>query len=501
MAQSGSGRPVRQADEPAPSEGAPMKPAAPATSGRRAAPAQAARAPEKPDQAGERPARAAARPAPARRDPAPPAAPAGRPAAPQARTRPRPTGGAAASAAPAGGSALSGRNLYILAGGGVLAALVVVALIFHGKNKPSDSQSTAAPADKKTVAVPQAVEKAPPPPDVEPDDPQSKKPWLLNQYEKYVSANPEAFSEQLQRLMDAEKKFEKDDNWLNAIDKRLKALRQRREKKAEGLVEATGTAARKKAESGDYKGALAELDKFPDELSSTDAGMRVYRFRKEMSDKAMAQFNEADKRAEQSSQAGDYAAALKAYEPLASFGHPQIDKLVTARSAEIKDIQTRGKNPSEGKNVELTDQRQFFRADVYFALPGMVEAYDEAYHEGVMGPPESAKEKMDLAKYPRSAVLYYAKAMLLAREGAAEEARWCGKQAERVALPDNKAFRSRLLCLDSHLALFTGGDLQTSGDKAREALDLDGKNADAVFLLGIVHYYMAHFANYGSPKE
>lgn len=399
----------------------------------------------------------------------------------------------AAKAPPAGDKgAAPNRKPYMLIAAGILAAVLVAVVVVIATRKPAGDAMT---PDDKTVSdtpkvTPVAQEKKEN--DVEPTEPEARKKWLLDNYEQRTRATPDAFGDLLVRLDTIEGIFEKDNNWVVTIESRIRSLKQRAEKKAEEVAESLGGSAMKKADGGDYKGAMAELDKFPADLSRTEASSRIFYYRKKLSDKALAQYQSADARAQQLCDAANLAGALGAYDAVATFGLPQIDKLVAMRRAEIKDAATRGKNPSEGKTVDLSEQQAFFRADVYVSLPGMTPAFDTAYHEGALGSEENAKEKIDLAQYPRSAVFYYARALRLAREGSMEEARWNGTQASRLALP-NEAFRSRLLCLDGRLALFGGGNMQVALEKAQAALDLDPKNADALFLLGIVHTWTAEY--------
>ncbi|MCY3021865.1 MAG: trypsin-like peptidase domain-containing protein, partial [Planctomycetota bacterium] len=425
------------------------------------------------------------------------AAPA-EPARPKARAR-------EAELAPADdiASANRKRNIVIGAGAFVFAVSMFVILATRGGKPPASA--TTLPADAKPATPPTAAT-APKTEsttketkDVEPTDPQARRQWLLTQYEKYAAANPDAFGELLARLETMEKAYEKEDEWVATIEGHIRTLKQRAEKKAGDVAEALGAAAMKKADGGDYKGALAELDKFPSDLSRTAASVHVFYYRKKLSEKALAQYQGADARGQQLCDSGDFPGASRAYDAVAAFGHPQIDKLVAMRRAEVKDIAARGKNPSEGKTVDLAEQQSFFRADVYVSLPGMVVAFDAAYHEGVLGTRESAQAKIDLAQYPRSAVLYYAQATALARTGSTEEARWNAAQASRLAVP-NDAFRSRLLCVDSRLGLL-GADLNTAAKKAQEALQLDPKNAEALYLLGGVFAYLGEYYPPQHPEK
>jgi len=405
-----------------------------------------------------------------------------------------------------GGPRISRPVLITLVGASVLFVIVMVVVLTRGKPAESGTPSVAnagqpgakfaAPGAGSAANVASATQEKK---DIEPTEPQARKQWLLDQYERQTRATPNAFGELLERLDTMEKTYEKDNEWVDTIQGRIKSLKQRAEKKAEEVAEETGTAAMKKAEGGDYKGALAELDKFPSDLARTAASSRVFYFRKKLSDKAMALYEEADKRAASLSDGGDLTGAAKAYDSLASFGHPQLDKLIPMRRAEIKDIAARGKNPSEGKTVDLSEQQAFFRADVYLSLPGMAVAYDAAYHEGALGARETAQQKIDLAQYPRSAVFYYAQALMLAKVGAAGDARWCAAQAARLALR-NDAFRSRLLCVDARLAL-ASFDLQAAANKASEALQLDPKNADGVFVLGTVFSVLTQYSLPQAPER
>jgi S1-C subfamily serine protease len=396
------------------------------------------------------------------------------------------------------------RKRMLLIGGGAVAAVVLIVVVVLATRKPpaatdqasADTQKPAAAAATETAKTPPAEPKR----DVEPAEPGARKTWLLAKYDREAEGMPYAFGELLERLDTLEKIDEKDNAWVAACQQRIRQLKQRAEKRAEEVAETAGTSAMKKADAGDYKGALAELDKFPADLSRTIASGRVFYFRKKLSEKAMELYQAAEKRAQQLAAGGDCAGAEKAFDAVTAFGHPRIDKLVAMQRAELKDFAARGKNPSEGKTLDLSEQQAFFRADIYACLPNMTAAFDAAYHESALGAREAAEEKIDLAQYPRSAVFYYCRAMILARVGAMEDARWCAAQAARLAQP-NDAFRSRLLCLDSRFALFGGGVLETGIGKAQEALKIDPKNADGVFLMGIANMYLAEHVAPNHPQR
>lgn len=421
---------------------------------------------------------------------------------------PRPTGTARqksradpAKARPAGDNgAAPTRNPYLLIAAGILAAVLVTAAVVIATRKPAGEAKM---PDAKTVSdtpkvTPVAQEKKEN--DVEPTEPEARKKWLLDNYEQRSRATPEAFGDLLERLDTIEKIFEKDDNWVVTIESRIRSLKQRAEKKAGEVAESIGSAAMKKADGGDYKSAMAELDKFPSDLSRTEASTRIFYFRSKLSEKAMTQYQAADAKAQQLCDKGDFAGASSAYDGVAGLGLAQVDKLVAIRRAEFKDIAARGKNPSEGKSVELNDQQAFFRGDVYVGLPGMAVLFDGAYHEAVLGVEEEAKTKIDLVQYPRSAVLYLARGVLLARGGAMGEAKWHAEQAARLALP-NDAFRSRLLSLEARNALFAGGNIEAAMDKTKEALDLDPRNADALLLRGAAFSFMAEYRSGGGSRK
>lgn len=393
-------------------------------------------------------------------------------------------------------AAAPNRNFII---GAVALGLLVVVLTVTWVITSRRDKAKAPPADVAPIAenkTPEAKTTAPEKSDtgtkvsdIEPLDPAKRKPWLLAQHEKYEKANPDAFGELLQRLDKLEKAYEKDDEWVATIEGKIRSLKQRVEKKADEMAESLGASAMKKADGGDFKSALAELSKFPDDLARTGASNRVLFFKRKLQDKAQEQFKVVDQKAAKLAEANDLNGALKAFDGVASFGYPQLDRQVDMRRAEIKDISTRGANPSAGKLPALTGQQAFLGADIYAGLPGMIEIYSEAVRDAAIGNPEGAKSKLNFPQYPRSAAFYYVQALVSSRTGAAEDAQFAVAQAGRLALP-NDAFKSRLICVEARMSMGSF-DLRAAESKAKEALNLDSNNADAHFVIANVNFGFA----------
>jgi len=397
-------------------------------------------------------------------------------------------------------------NKNMVIGAAALGGLVLVLSITYvitsrrDKAKPPIDETAAVtkPADT-TPAASAKVDTAAPLSDIEPLDPVKKKPWLLAQHDKFEKNNPDAFGELLQRLDKLEKAYEKDDDWVATIEGRIRALKQRVEKKADEMAESLGSSAMKKAEGGDFKAALAELAKFPDDLARTGASSRVFFFRRKLQDKAQEQFKIVDQKAQKLAEANDYDGAIKAFDGIASFGYPQIDRQVSMRRAEIKDISTRGANPSAGKTPTLNSQQAYFAADVYVAMPKLIETFTDLCHDAAIGDVEAGKAKLDFSQYPRSAVFYYAQALISSRTGAAEDAQWALAQAGRLALA-NDAFKSRLICAEARMSLGSF-DLRAAEKKVQEALSLDPNNADAHFIIANVNFGFAESFAPSNPNR
>ncbi|HEY3322343.1 MAG TPA: trypsin-like peptidase domain-containing protein [Planctomycetota bacterium] len=398
------------------------------------------------------------------------------------------------------------RKLIMIVGGAIAASILILALVLIGRGsgaktdtaqKPSDDDKKAPVVTKpgtETKAVADTKK------DVEPAEPAARKKWLLKKFDEQSAATPTAFAELLEKLDSLQKLDENDAELAGACDQRVRQVKARAEKRADEVAESLGASAMKKADGGDYKSALAELDKFPVELSRTEASQRVFFYRRKLSEKAMELYQAADRKAQQLCDAADYAGADKAYASVGGFGHPKIDKLVAMRRAEMKDFGARGKNPSEGRTLDLSEQQAFIRADIYACMPDMAANFDTAFHEAVLGTREVAESKINLGQYPRSPVFYYCRGVMLSRVGEMDDARWCAEQAARLALP-NEQFKSRLLALESRIALFGSGDFQTGVGKAQEALQLDPKNADGVFLLGIANSFMGEHVSNANSRE
>ena len=403
---------------------------------------------------------------------------AGRTPAKARKAEPRP-----AEAEPAALRFLKSPAGLIVCGAVVIAGIAAMTTL--GKQTPANPNTE---TNTAAAATPKPVKKGP--------SPEATRAAALAEFDTFVAddKNRPAFVQKRKRL-DELAKLSDDEAWQTTILSRTRALQDSQEKEATKLADTMGQAALAKADAGDFKGALKELKSLPSDLDATSASARVLFHRKRIADKAAEKLHELDRTVRELVEAGNFDAALNAYDEVSGCGMADIDKAAAMRKAEIRDAARQGLNPSKDKKAELAERQNFYAADIYAALPGIPAKFDAALQQAVAGLPADAVEHCDLQNYPRSAVFYYIMSLAHGRDGQTAEAQWNLEQARRLALP-SEPFRSRLLCAEIRIELAAPLTFQgVTGlvSRCQQALVLDPKNADAHFVLGCCQYAYALF--------
>src|SRR5262249_24894904 len=147
-----------------------------------------------------------------------------------------------------------------------------------------------------------------------------------------------------------------DRQWHMAVKQRRDTLLTAMEHKASEMAEPLGKNAVRLVEAFQYRDALQELDKFPNELRRTIASNRILFYRSRIEKIAMDQSDAAAEKANALMNKREFGPALKALDAFNEYGQSRISRQVAVQKTEIGDARDRGLNPSAGKIPALNDR-------------------------------------------------------------------------------------------------------------------------------------------------